>query len=152
MEKTKVRVTYKLYISGNDLDAKAAQKLKAGDELKLVRLDDELDTYEILITTREGKELDMLSYQESIGIAPFLDNGDLNFISATVVSSQVNPGKTRAKDETVVAFDVLYEYDHYSNCQAKCNSLVEKVNRRNKVKTFSGAIVNQIKNSIKALS
>lgn len=41
MEKTKVRVTYKLYISGNDLDAKAAQKLKAGDELKLVRLDDE---------------------------------------------------------------------------------------------------------------
>ena len=39
-----------------------------------------------------------------------------------------------------------------SNCQAKCNSLVEKVNRRNKVKTFSGAIVNQIKNSIKALS
>lgn len=48
MEKTKVRVTYKLYISGNDLDAKAAQKLKAGDELKLVRLDDELDTYEIL--------------------------------------------------------------------------------------------------------
>ena len=109
MEKTKVRVTYKLYISGNDLDAKAAQKLKAGDELKLVRLDDELDTYEILITTLEGKELDMLSYQESIGIAPFLDNGDLNFISATVVSSQVNPGKTRAKDETVVAFDVLYE-------------------------------------------
>ena len=39
MEKTKVRVAYKLYISGNDLDAKAAQKLKAGDELKLVRLD-----------------------------------------------------------------------------------------------------------------
>ena len=39
-----------------------------------------------------------------------------------------------------------------SNCQAKCNSLVEKVNRRNKAKTFSGAIVNQIKNSIKALS
>ena len=39
-----------------------------------------------------------------------------------------------------------------SNCQAKCNSLVEKVNRRNKVKTFSGAIVNQIKNSVKALS
>ena len=39
-----------------------------------------------------------------------------------------------------------------SNCQSKCNSLVEKVNRRNKVKTFSGAIVNQIKNSIKALS
>ena len=40
----------------------------------------------------------------------------------------------------------------FSNCQAKCNSLVEKVNRRNKVKTFSGAIVNQIKNSVKALS
>ena len=39
-----------------------------------------------------------------------------------------------------------------SNCQAKCNSLVKKVNRRNKAKTFSGAIVNQIKNSIKALS
>ena len=39
-----------------------------------------------------------------------------------------------------------------SNCQAKCNSLVKKVNRRNKVKTFSGAIVNQIKNSIKVLS
>ena len=39
-----------------------------------------------------------------------------------------------------------------SNCQAKCNSLVEKVNRRNKVKTLPGAIVNQIKNSIKALS
>ena len=40
----------------------------------------------------------------------------------------------------------------FSNCQAKCNSLVEKVNRRNKAKTFSGAIVNQIKNSVKALS
>ena len=39
-----------------------------------------------------------------------------------------------------------------SNCQAKCNSLVEKVNRRNKVKTLPGAIVNQIKNSVKALS
>ena len=39
-----------------------------------------------------------------------------------------------------------------SNCQAKCNSLVEKINRRNKAKTFSGAIVNQIKNNIKALS
>ena len=39
-----------------------------------------------------------------------------------------------------------------SNCQAECNSLVEKVNRRNKVKTLPGAIVNQIKNSVKALS
>ena len=39
-----------------------------------------------------------------------------------------------------------------SNCQAKCNSLVEKVNRRNKVKTLPGAIVNQIKNSVNALS
>ena len=39
-----------------------------------------------------------------------------------------------------------------SNCQAKCNSLVEKINRRNKAKTLPGAIVNQIKNSVKALS
>ena len=44
-----------------------------------------------------------------------------------------------------------YTYAH-SNCQAKCNSLVEKVNRRNKAKTLPGAIVNQIKNSVKALS
>ena len=50
--------------------------------------------------------------------------------------------------DEIVLNDIVYS----SNCQAKCNSLVEKVNRRNKVKTFSWAIVNQIKNSIKALS
>ena len=47
--------------------------------------------------------------------------------------------------------DFVKEMDS-SNCQTKCNSLVEKVNRRNKAKTLPGAIVNQIKNSVKALS
>ena len=46
---------YKLYIRGNDLDAKAAQKLKAGDSLNLVRMADDEDKYEIVITTARGK-------------------------------------------------------------------------------------------------
>lgn len=105
-----IRKSYEVYIDGNDLDAKAAQKLKVGDEIKLVRMNDELDSFEILITTPQGKELDMLSYEESIGIAPFLDDGNLVIKNSTVDSVVVKPGKSRAKDRTTVVFTVEYGY------------------------------------------
>ena len=101
---------YELYIDGNDLDAKAAQKLKPGDSLTIQRMDDELDTFEMVILTPRGKELDMLSYEESIGIAPFLDDGNLKITSCTVDNVQVKKGASRAKDQTVLTFKVEYSY------------------------------------------
>ena len=106
-----IKHSYKLYIRGNDLDAKAAQKLKAGDSLNLVRMADAEDTYEIVITTARGKETDMLSYRESVGIAPFLDEGNLTVKRAEVDRVEIKKGKTRAKDETIVCFTVTYRYE-----------------------------------------
>lgn len=102
--------TYELYIDGNDLDAKAAQKLKKGDSLKIQRMEDELDTFEMVILTPQGKELDMLSYEESIGIAPFLDDGNLKIEECLVDSVEVKKGSSRAKDRTTVRFSVEYGF------------------------------------------
>ena len=103
--------SYTIALEGNDFDAKTAQSLKAGDGLCLERVCDELDTYEIVVSTTDGRQLDMLSYAESVGIAPFIDDGSVEILSAQVDSVQVKQGPSRAKDVTYLTFSVEFGYD-----------------------------------------
>ena len=107
----KLRHRYRLLFEGNDLDAKTVQRLSAGDSLVMERLRDEEDTFDIVVKTASGKELDMLSYGESLGVAPYLDDGSLVVTDAKVESVNVKEGRTRAGDLTRLEFSVEYEYD-----------------------------------------
>ena len=105
-----IKHTYRLQFEGNDLDAKGVQKLTTGESLTVERLRDEEDTYDILVKTGRGRELDMLSYGESLGIAPYLDDGSLSVAGARVEDVSVRPGKTRSRDVTSLVFSIEYEY------------------------------------------
>ncbi|MEG1863051.1 MAG: hypothetical protein RR198_05535 [Oscillospiraceae bacterium] len=108
---TNLQTKYTLIIEGDDLDAKAARKLKEGDPLKLKRLNDPLDSFEIVVYSPQDKELDMLSYPESLGIAPYMDNGSLKIVSATVISLTCSQGKVRSGDMSYLSFSVEYSFD-----------------------------------------
>ena len=108
---TEIRNKYKIVLEGNDLDAKAVQKMKLGDVLKLSRVTDGEDTFEITVSTDKDKALDMLDYCDSIGIAPFLDDGSLEIKSVTADKVFLKQGKSRAKNKTTLYFDVEFSYD-----------------------------------------
>ena len=101
---------YSITIDGNDLDAKAVQKLKSGDSLKLGRINDGEDTFEISVSTAGDKMLDLLAYCDSVGVAPFMDDGSVTADSVTVDRVVLKQGKSRAKDKTTLYFDVKYSY------------------------------------------
>ena len=103
--------SYFIALEGNDLDVKNVQKLKAGDSLKLGRVEDGEDTFEITVSTAADKMIDLLAYCDSVGIAPFMDDGSLTVQSVTVDKVDVKPGKSRAKDKTTLYFTVEYSYD-----------------------------------------
>lgn len=107
----KTTFNYTLTLEGSDIDVKAARQLKKGDKLSVKRMDDSLDTYEIVISAANGKELDMLSYEESVGLAPFIDSGSVNITEAVVSDVRVKEGASRAKDVTFVDFALSMEYD-----------------------------------------
>lgn len=107
----KITKKYSIFIDGNDLDAKTMQKLKTGDVLNLARVTDGEDTFEITVSTDKDKTLDMLDYCDSVGIAPFIDDGSLVIDSAKVDKVVLKQGKSRAKDRTTLYFDVEYSYD-----------------------------------------
>ena len=88
---------YKITLDGNDLDVKAMQKLKNGDLLKLARVSDGEDTFEITVSTSADKMLDMLDYCDSVGVAPFIDDGSVVIENATVDKVFIKQGKSRAK-------------------------------------------------------
>lgn len=102
---------YKITLEGNDLDVKAMQKLKSGDLLKLARVSDGEDTFEITVSTAADKMLDMMDYCDSVGIAPFIDDGSVVIENATVDKVFIKQGKSRAKDRTTLFFNVEYSYD-----------------------------------------
>ena len=103
--------SYTIALEGNDIDVKTARGLKNGDKLTLERVTDQLDTYEIVVSTEKGGALDMLGYVESVAVAPFMDDGGLSVLSAQVTSVQTQDGPTRARDMTYINFDVEYSYD-----------------------------------------
>ncbi len=100
-------VKYTITLEGNDIDTKKVQKLKPGAPLTVKRVDDAEDTYEICLCHTDGREIDMLTYAESIGIAPFMDSGAVT-AAATVAGVTVKPGKSRAKDLTILTVNVEY--------------------------------------------
>ncbi len=102
---------YSITVDGNDLDAKAVQKLKSGDSLKLGRMNDSEDTFEITISTPAGRMVDMLKYCDSVGVAPFIDDGSVIIESAIVDKVVLKQGKSRATDKITMFFDVEYSYD-----------------------------------------
>ena len=106
-----ISYSYTISLEGNDMQTKAARSLKAGDALCLDRITDELDTYEIVISTPDGKQLDMLTYAESVALAPFIDDGSVKVVSAEVVQVTAKDGASRAKDMTYITLCVEYEYD-----------------------------------------
>ncbi len=101
---------YTITAEGADLDAKALQKLSAGQPLTLERVYDREDTWEITVN-RDGKALGMMDYAECVGIAPFMDDDSLMIKSAMVTSVSVKAGKTRAKDVTRLNFAAECRYD-----------------------------------------
>ena len=101
---------YSITIEGNDLDAKAVQKLAEGDKLSLSRINDAEDTFEISVNSHD-KAIDLLEYCHSIGIAQFIDDGSLEISDVTVTGVKVKQGKSRAKDKTTLYFDVDFNYD-----------------------------------------
>lgn len=107
----KISQKYKIVLEGNDLDVKAMQKLKNGDMLKLARVNDGEDTFEITVSTLSDKMFDMLDYCDSVGVAPFIDDGSVIVESAVVDKVILKHGKSRAKDRTTLFFDVEYSYD-----------------------------------------
>ena len=106
-----ITATYLVSLEGNDIDTKKVQKLKKGDALQLKRISDAEDTFELCVCHTDGREIDLLSYAESVGIAPFIDDGSLKVEKCTVAGVTVTPGKTRAKDVTDLALQVTYSYD-----------------------------------------
>ncbi len=108
-----ITTSYVLTFHGNDLDTKKIQKFKRDDPIMLVRITDSEDTFDILVvgSTPSPLELDLLDYGSSLGIAPYLDSGNLRVVKAAVLSVNVIQGKTRAKDLTRLEFYVDYEYD-----------------------------------------
>ncbi len=102
---------YFITLEGNDLDVKNVQKLKTGDKLKLGRVEDGEDTFEITVSTQADKMIDLLAYCDSVGVAPFMDEGSVTVESAIVDKVDVKPGKSRAKDRTTLYFTVEYSYD-----------------------------------------
>ncbi len=103
-------VKYTIRLEGNDIDTKKVQKLKPGSSLLLKRVNDAEDTFEICVCHSDGREIDMLSYAESIGVVPFIDD-ELVTAAATVDSVQVKPGKSRAKDLTILTVNVEYSFE-----------------------------------------
>ena len=110
---------YKITLEGNDLDVKAMQKLKSGDLLKLARVSDGEDTFEITVSTSAGKLLDMLDYCDSVGVAPFIDDGSVVIENATVDKVFLKQGKSRAKDRTTLFFNVEYSLLKVNSSSAK---------------------------------
>ena len=108
---TDITLHFSLAIEGDDLDAKTAKKLNPQDKLILKRLDDQLDSFEIVICTAEGKELDMLSYPESLGLAPYIDQGSVTFQNASLDNMVFTPGKVRAKDMTRLNLTAHFSFD-----------------------------------------
>jgi hypothetical protein len=106
-----IKYSYTISLEGNDIDVKSARTLKAGDALTLERVNDELDTYEIVVSSADGRQLDMLSYDESVGIAPFMDDGSVSVVLAQVTAVTVKEGPSRAKDITEILFSVEFSYD-----------------------------------------
>ena len=106
-----ITAVYTVTLEGNDIDTKKVQKLKKGDTLLLKRINDAEDTFEICVCHKDGREIDLLTYAESVGIAPFIDDGSLTVNKAEVSSVTVTPGKTRAKDITDLQLNVTYSYD-----------------------------------------
>lgn len=106
----KCTINYTIQAEGNDLDAKALQKVPAGRPLTLSRLYDEEDTWEITVSYN-GKTLGMLDYKDCVGIAPFIDDDSLKIDSATAAGVTVSRGRVRAADVTTLALQVEYSYD-----------------------------------------
>lgn len=106
----KTSAVYKVVLEGSDIETKKVQRLKNSSPLSLRRVADEEDTFEICVCHADGKEIDLLSYRESVGIAPYMDSGLLS-VCAKVDSVEVKPGKTRAADKTVLTVKAEYEYD-----------------------------------------
>ncbi len=104
-----ITVKYKIALEGNDIDTKKVQKLKPGAPLLLKRVNDEEDTFEICVCHPDGREIDMLSYSESIGVAPFIDR-EIVTATAKAESVAIKPGKSRRKDITELTVAVEYEY------------------------------------------
>lgn len=105
-----VKIKYSITTEGNDLDAKTIQKLKKDEELYLERVNDGEDTFEITVSY-EDKLLGLLEYSDSIGIAPFMDDGRIEKVTAKVDNVKIKEGKSRAKDKTILYFTVEYVYD-----------------------------------------
>ncbi len=120
-----ITVKYTIQLEGNDIDTKKVQKLKSGTPLLLKRVNDAEDTFEICVCHPDGREIDMLSYSESIGIAPFIDE-EIITVAAVVDKVEVKPGKSRAKDLTILTLNVEYSCEDLQTVQTeKCFGFID---------------------------
>ncbi len=95
---------------GWDLTAKNIYKLDKGTALDFKRVDDDLDTFEIVISYN-NIDIDMLAYEDSLTIVPYLDLDLLEITSVTVKDISLVHGKTNAQNILNLTLSVDISYD-----------------------------------------
>ncbi len=122
---------FSISYEGWDLTAKTLYKLNNGTALDFKRVEDELDTYEIVISYN-NLEIDMLSYEDSLTIAPYLDLDLIKFNSVVVKDIKLIHGKTNAQNIINITVSTHLYYDEeylqvYSSSKGKV--FLSRVNR-----------------------
>ncbi len=107
---TKITKSFSIAYEGWDLNAKTLSNLTKGTPLSFKRIEDELDTYEIVICYK-NIEIDMLSYEESLSIAPYLDMDLLNINLIEIDKVTLTKGKTNAQNITKIDLNIEIEYN-----------------------------------------
>lgn len=105
-----VKTTYNITVEDDELLVKTASKLTLGRPLFLKRINDGEDTFEIGVYTEKDALLCLLSYEESVGIAPFMDRG-LVEVSARAGQARLVKGSRKSLDKTELSLSAEYTYD-----------------------------------------
>lgn len=105
-----VKTTYNITVEDDELLVKTASKLESGRPLFLKRINDAEDTFEIGIYTEKDVLLCLLSYEESVGIAPFMDRGLIE-VKARADWARLVKGSKKSLDKTELSLVAEYSYD-----------------------------------------
>ncbi len=109
----KITKNFTISYEGWDLTAKNLSKLLEGASLSYERICDDMDTFEIVIT-HDNTEIDMLSYEDSLSLAAYLDLELLKIDNMILKNSEIIKGKTNAQNIINLNFsaDILFD-DEY---------------------------------------
>ena len=102
--------TKKFTVEDDELTVKAAAKLTEGEKLEIKRISDREDTFEIGLYTTSGTLLALMSYADSVGIAPFMDTEEIS-VRSWVGKSELVKGAKKKEDKVILTAWIEYRYD-----------------------------------------